>query len=63
MLTKGEKKVFELAANQKSTEEISELLGKSAKTVRNQISLIYQKLQISSRTELSTAAKTLGVVL
>lgn len=62
-LTKGEKRVFELAANQKSTEEIAEELGKSAKTVRNQFSLIYQKLQISSRTEVVTAAKTLGVVL
>lgn len=63
MLTKGEKRVFELAANQKSTEEIAEELGKSSKTVRNQFSLIYQKLQISSRTELVTAEKTLGVVL
>lgn len=62
-LTKGEKKIFELVANQKNTEEIANSLGKSAKTVRNQISLINQKMFFSDRTELVNAAKILGVIL
>ncbi len=62
-LTKTEKEIFELAANQKTTEEISVILKKSAKTVRNQISSVYQKMNVSGRAELAKAAKTLGVVL
>lgn len=62
-LTKGEKQIFELVANQKNTEEIANILGKAPKTVRNQISLIYQKMNLTGRTELVKAAKTLGVVL
>lgn len=62
-LTKAEKQIFELVANNKNTDEIATQLKKSAKTVRNQISEIYQKMSFSSRTEIVNAAKKLGVVL
>jgi len=62
-LTKKEQEVFLLLAQKKETYEISSLLGKSEKTVINQRSIIYQKMQIQDRLELMESAKMLGIIL
>ena len=61
--TPKEQEVFLLLAQEKNTDEIAELLGKSEKTVINQKSIIYQKLGIKDRLELLRAARKLGVIL
>lgn len=50
MLTKREKKIFELLLNDYTTKEISSKLNISEKTVRNHISNVIQKIGASSRT-------------
>ena len=62
-LTKKEQEVFALLAQKKDTKEIAQLLRKSEKTVINQRSLIYQKLDIRDRLDLIEYAKTLGVIV
>lgn len=62
-LTKKEQEVFLLLAQKKETYEISNLLGKSEKTVINQRSIIYQKMQVQDRLELLESAKMLGIIL
>ena len=49
ILTKREKKVFELLIKNKSTKEIAEELFISEKTVRNHISNSMQKLGVKGR--------------
>lgn len=49
ILTSREQEVFELLVLNKSTEEISEFLGISEKTVRNHISNAMQKLGVKGR--------------
>ncbi|MDD4705885.1 MAG: helix-turn-helix transcriptional regulator [Bacilli bacterium] len=49
ILTLREKEVFDLLILNKTTREISELLGISEKTVRNHISNVMQKLNVSGR--------------
>ncbi len=49
ILTNREKEVFELLVLNKTTKEISEFLGISEKTVRNHISNVMQKLNVSGR--------------
>ena len=49
ILTNREKEVFELLILNKTTREISEFLGISEKTVRNHISNVMQKLNVSGR--------------
>ncbi len=49
ILTLREKEVFDLLILNKTTKEISELLGISEKTVRNHISNVMQKLNVSGR--------------
>ena len=49
ILTLREKEVFDLLVLNKTTKEISELLGISEKTVRNHISNVMQKLNVSGR--------------
>ena len=49
ILTKREKKVFELLVLNKSTKEIAAELGISEKTVRNHISNVIQKLGVKGR--------------
>jgi len=49
ILTLREKEVFNLLILNKTTKEISELLGISEKTVRNHISNVMQKLNVSGR--------------
>lgn len=61
-LSKKEQEVFLLLAKKKETWEIAEILGKSEKTVINQKSIIYQKLNIRDRLDLLDSAKTLGVI-
>lgn len=62
-LTKKEQEVFALLAQKKETYEIAEVLKKSEKTVINQKSIIYQKLNIRDRLDLIENAKLLGVIL
>ena len=50
ILTKREKEVFELLVNNFTTKEIATKLGISEKTVRNHISNVMQKLEVTSRT-------------
>ena len=61
--TPKEQEVFLLLAQEKNTDEIADILGKSEKTVINQKSIIYQKLGIKDRLELLRAARKLGVIL
>lgn len=49
ILTKREREVFELLVQNKSTEEIAEILYISKKTVRNHISNVIQKLNVRGR--------------
>lgn len=63
LLTRKEQEVFSLLAQKKETAEIAQLLGKSEKTVINQKSIIYQKLNIRDRLDLIEDAKILGVIL
>lgn len=51
ILTKREKEVFDLLAENKSTSEIANLLKVSEKTIRNHISNVIGKLGVSSRTQ------------
>ncbi len=49
ILTNREKEIFELLVLNKSTNEISDYLGISQKTVRNHISNVMQKLNVKNR--------------
>ena len=55
--------VFMYLAQEKDIYEISKMLGKSDKTVANQKSLIYQKMNITDRLDVIRMAKKLGVIL
>ena len=50
ILTKREKEVFSLLIENKTTREIANILSISEKTVRNHISNVMQKLEVTSRT-------------
>ena len=62
-LRQKEKILFELLAQQKEVSEIAKILGKAEKTINNQTSIIYQKLNIHNRLELLKIAKILGVII
>lgn len=49
ILTKREHEVFNLLINNKTTEEIADILNISEKTVRNHISNAMQKLGVKGR--------------
>jgi len=49
IITKREKEIFQLLIENKSTKEISNILGISEKTVRNHISNVMQKLDVINR--------------
>ena len=49
ILTRREKKIFELLIQDYTTKEIADTFGISEKTVRNHISNVIQKLGSSSR--------------
>jgi len=63
LLTPKEQEVFHLLAQEYSNEEIAKLTGKTLKTVLNQKTQIYQKLQVNDRLSLIRAAKKIGVIL
>ncbi len=62
-LTKKEQEVFVLLAENNDIYQVAEALKKSVKTVQNQKSAIYQKLNIKDRLELLETAKILGVII
>jgi len=62
-LTKKEQELFAILAQKKDVYEAAEILHKSQKTVQNQKSIIYQKMNVQDRLELVEAAKLLGVIL
>ena len=62
-LTQKEQEVFMYLAQEKNIYEISKILGKSDKTVANQKSLVYQKMNIADRLDVIRMAKKLGVIL
>lgn len=62
-LTQKEQEVFMYLAQEKDIYEIFKMLGKSDKTVANQKSLIYQKMNITDCLDVIRMAKKLGVIL
>lgn len=61
-LSKKEQEVFKLLAMNKTSREAAEILGKAEKTIINQRSNIYGKLNLHDRMDLIEAAKILGVI-
>lgn len=53
MLSPQEQKILPLVAAGKTNKEIGELLGLSHKTVKNHLSSVFQKLQVSRRSQLA----------
>lgn len=51
ILTKREKEVFTLLIANNSTQQIAEILNISEKTVRNHISNVIQKLNVTGRSQ------------
>ncbi len=62
-LTQKEKDVFYYLAQKKDPPEIANILGKSQKTVINQKSIIYSKMDIRDRLDLLEKARALGLIL
>lgn len=60
-LTARERQVLELVARGLANDEIAERLGIAAKTVRNQVSAIFDKLQVSSRAQAIVSAREAGL--
>jgi DNA-binding NarL/FixJ family response regulator len=50
-LTQQERRILKLVSEGRTNKEIAELLGLSAKTVKNYLSNVYQKLHVTSRTQ------------
>ena len=61
-LSKKEQEVFKLLAMNKTSREAAEILGKAEKTIINQRSNIYVKMNLHDRLDLIEAAKNLGVI-
>lgn len=61
--SKKEQEVFSLLAQKKDVDEIADILNKSVKTVQNQKSNIYQKMNVKDRLELLETAKNLGIII
>lgn len=62
-LTPRELAVAQAAAIRLRSREIAEQLGISARTVENQLQSVYRKLGVTSRDELRTALRDLGMLL
>jgi len=60
-LTARERQVLELLARGLANDEIAERLGIAAKTVRNQVSAIFDKLQVSTRAQAIVCAREAGL--
>jgi len=63
MLTKAEQQVFALLAQQKEPADIANILDKKEKTVINQRTVIYQKLNLHDRHDIIEYAKAIGVLV
>lgn len=61
MLSPKEKDVFRLLAQKRDVREIAQTLGKSKKTVENQRTAIYAKMDLHDRLDVMEAARRLGV--
>ena len=62
ILTKREKEVFSLLVENKTTKEISDILGICEKTVRNHISNTMQKLSVKGRAQAVVELVRLGEI-
>lgn len=62
-LTPRELSVAQAAATRLRSREIAEQLGVSARTVENQLQTVYRKLGVTSRDELRTALRDLGLLI
>ncbi len=62
-LTQKEKDVFYYLAQKNDPLEIAKILGKSVKTVINQKSIIYSKMNIRDRLDLLEKTRELGLIL
>jgi pimeloyl-ACP methyl ester carboxylesterase/DNA-binding CsgD family transcriptional regulator len=60
-LTARERQVLELLARGLANDEIAERLGISAKTVRNQVSAVFDKLGVSTRAQAIVKAREAGL--
>lgn len=60
-LTAREQQVLELVAQGLANDEIASRLGIAAKTVRNQVSAIFDKLQVSTRAQAIVCAREAGL--
>jgi len=61
-LTTREKDILRWVARGASNDDIASELGLSEKTVRNRLSLIFSKLQVSNRTQAAQRAAKLGLI-
>jgi len=62
-LTRQERELIVWLAAGRSNAEIAKLRGRSAATVRNQLSVLFRKLQVTTRAEAVAIAATQGVAL
>jgi DNA-binding NarL/FixJ family response regulator len=60
-LTPRERQVLALIAQGLTNAAIAERLGSSSKTVRNQVSEVYSKLQVAGRQEAAARAREVGL--
>lgn len=60
-LTEREREILDLIARGRSNQQIAETLYLSPKTVRNNVSTIFAKLQVAGRTEAALAARDRGL--
>jgi DNA-binding NarL/FixJ family response regulator len=60
-LTPREKEILELIASGRSNPQIAQVLYLSPKTVRNNVSTIFMKLQVADRGEAAVAARDAGL--
>lgn len=61
-LTEREKQILQLVAQGAGNEEIAARLGISEKTVRNRLSVIFDKLHVNNRTQAARYAMRLGLI-
>ena len=59
MLTIAERRVAKLVAEGRRNREIAESLGKSVTTVKSQLSTVFSKLQVQSRTQLAATLRSI----
>lgn len=62
MLTHRERQIATLAAQGLPAKKIAERIHLSDKTVRNQLVIVYSKLNVAGQLELAVKAKEMGLV-